>query len=98
MTEKPNDAPEEPALTDWERRKLHLYKQAARDATREVLESFGFSIDQMDEMQRDMAFIRRVRVATEAAGVKTVTSVVALVFAAFGAIMTLGFQTLFHGK
>lgn len=96
MTEKPNDKTEPNAeeLTDWERRKMNMYRQAAREATREVLESFGFSIDEMDEMQRDMAFIRRLRIASEAAGVKTVTSFVAIAFAAGGAIVTLGFQKL----
>lgn len=95
MTDTPDETE---ALSDWERRKLHMYKQAAKDATREVLESFGLSGDEIEEVQRDMAFIRRLRVASEAAGIKTATSIVALIFAAVGSILTIGIQTLLDGK
>lgn len=89
MTKKPDGD-----LTDWERRKMQMYKTAAREATHEVLESFGFSVDEKDEMQRDMAFMRRLRIASEAAGIKTATSFVALIFALIGAGVTLIFQRL----
>ena len=89
-----SDEANEPDLTDWERRKLHIYRTAAKDATREVLESFGFTIDQVEEMQRDLAFVRRLRVTSEAAGVKTVTSLVALIFAVLGAAGSLALQQL----
>ena len=91
---KKDNKDEEHELTDWERRKIYMYKQASREATREVLESFGFTVDEIDEVQRDLAFIRRLRIASEAAGIKTVTSAVALLFALCGAIATIAYQTL----
>jgi len=71
-----------------------MYRQASREATHEVLESFGFTHDDIEEIQRDMAFIRRLRITSEAAGVKTVTSAIAFIFALGGAGLTLLFQQL----
>lgn len=93
MTDAAND---NEVTTEWEKRKLGMYREAAKEATREVLESLGVTIDQMEEMQRDLAFIRRLRVVSEAAGVKTVTSAVALVFALVGAAGTLALQHFFQ--
>lgn len=96
MTKKSDkpDAPDPDELTDWERRKVYLYKDAARESTREVLESFGFDVDDANEMQKDMYFNRRLRKTSEAASTKFVTSGIALLFGAIGAVITLAFQSL----
>ena len=85
MTKNPNDKQE---LTDWEKRKTHIYKEAAKEATQEVLESFGFTVEEMEQMQRDLAFLRRLRMKSEAVGLKTATSLVALTFTLAGAAVT----------
>jgi hypothetical protein len=77
------------AQTDWSRRKKRFY----REAVMETLETLGFDVADVNEIQQDILFLRRLRKASDAAGARTVTAIVGLVFTAVGALLVIGFQT-----
>lgn len=61
----------------------------------ETLESFGFDTDDVNEMQKDILFLRKLRKATEDTNGKVKAGVIGLLFTLAGALVTLGVQHLF---
>lgn len=97
MTKKIDQSPDTPTLTDWEKRRMAMYRDAAQEAAKEVLLSFGFNTADAGTIQKNQVFLTKLRVTSEAANLKIVTSAIALIFGVIGAVVMLAFQT-FLGK
>lgn len=88
-----SDSPPSPAktpeeLTAWEKRVRRL----ERTATLETLEALGFDVDDVTEIQKDILFLRQLRVATQARNAKIALSLIGFFFTVVGAIVTLAAQ------
>lgn len=77
---------------DGATRKLH------RGIVLETLQTLGFDIDDVSEMQKDILFLRRLRQTSEAASGKTMTALIGLFFTAIGALLAIGLNSYFNGK
>lgn len=73
----------------WEKRIGRLQSQTVLD----TLETLGFDTDDRNEIQKDIIFLRKLRVANEATNAKLVASAIGLVFTLIGAFITLAAQS-----
>ncbi len=78
LDQLPNETPSE-----WQKRRARI--QA--DGALEVLQIFGFDIDDVHEMQKDILYLRRLRQTHESIGSKAIVSIVGLFFAGVGALV-----------
>ena len=85
VTGSPADEP-----TEWEKRRRSMERKTVMD----TLESLGFDVDNLVDLQKDMAFSRRLRIASENANAKIVAGIIGLVFTVIGALGTLFIQSL----
>lgn len=65
-----------------------------REAVEETLKQLGLDLEDVHEMQADMAFLRRVRMLSEASSIKAITVTIAGVGAAIFFVLGLGVQKL----
>lgn len=77
--------------SDWQTRMKRLRKEAVL----ETLESLGFDVNDINEIQKDILFLRRLRTATETNRAKISAGIIGLVFTLMGALATLGLQQFF---
>lgn len=78
--------------SDWQTR----VKRIRREVVMETLESLGFDTDDVNEIQKDILFLRKLRTATERNTAKITAGVIGLVFTLIGAGVTLALQHWFR--
>ena len=91
MTGSPNSPAErqyEETESEWAKRKARM----SRDVILTTLETLGFDVDDIGEIQKDILFLRRLRKASETASAKTVAGIISVFFAICGAVATLAVQ------
>lgn len=66
--------------TEWEKRRARM----EADGAKEALRLFGFDVDDVHEMQKDIIFLRRIRTAQEHSSTKIAAGVIALIFGMIG--------------
>lgn len=76
------------ADTPWQTRVARIESKAAR----ETLKSLGFDVDDVNEMQADALFLRKLRKSNEAVNAKVIAGAIGLFFTLAGALATLAFQ------
>lgn len=74
--------------TSWRAR----VKRIRKDQTLAVLETLGFDVDDIGEIQKDIMFLRKLRTASETAGSKAFAAAISAFFAIVGALGVLAFQ------
>lgn len=80
--------------TAWQKRVKRLESQTVLD----TLETLGFDTDDRNEIQKDIIFLRKLRVANEATNAKLVASIIGLVFTLIGAFVTIFAQSFLIPK
>lgn len=85
--------PDEPE-TAWQER----VKRIRREVVLDTLESLGFDVDDVNEMQKDALFLRRMRKASETTQAKVTAAAITLFFTLVGALGTLLIQNLLGSK
>ncbi len=88
---KTDDADETVGGSAWERRVRRLHKTA----TLETLEALGFDVDDINAIQADLLFLRKLRSTSESTNAKITAGVIGLVFTVAGALLTLAMQSFF---
>lgn len=81
-------APVPDDATEWEKRKARMQT----DAVTKTLETFGFDVNDINEQQQDMLFLRRLRKTQENISAKSIAAIVGLFFTGLGAIIALAFD------
>lgn len=87
---KPTSDSDEEGGTDWQKRVSRLQ----RSATLDTLETLGFDVTDIQEMQADALFLRKLRKASDTANAKVVTTLVGLLLTALGGLIVLGLQNV----
>jgi hypothetical protein len=63
-----------------------------RETVHEVLEAFGFNSDDVTEIQKDIAFLRRLRKTSEQVSAKTLIGFIGLFFTVLGLLAAFLFN------
>jgi hypothetical protein len=71
----------------------HIAETAAETAIETVFTKYGFDIQDPTQMQRDMAHLRRWRVAVEGAQTKGFMAIVTILVGGLAGVLWLGFKT-----
>lgn len=87
--ESPKRQPGE-SETDWERRVNRL----KRGTVLEVMETLGFDVDDVNEMQKDALFLRKMRKASETTQAKLWAAILTLIVGVAGSLLTLWVQSM----
>lgn len=91
MTDSPNPHGKTPEdQTAWEKR----VKRLERTATLETLEALGFDVEDVNEIQKDILFLRQLRTATQTRNAKLAAGIIGFVFTLMGAFATIAVQQL----
>lgn len=88
MFDPKNPKPPADDATEWEKRKARMQT----DAVKATLETFGFDVNDVNEQQQDMLFLRRLRKTQENVSAKSVAAIVGLFFTGLGALIALAFE------
>lgn len=76
--------------TDWQSR----IKRIRRESVLDTLESLGFDVDDVNEMQKDALFLRRMRKASETTQAKLWAAIMTLLVGILGSLATLWIQSM----
>lgn len=80
--------------TAWQER----VKRIRREVVLDTLESLGFDVDDVNEMQKDALFLRKMRKASETTQAKITAAAITLFFTLVGALGTLLIQNWLGSK
>ncbi len=83
--------PTEPEQTAWEIRQERLIKRAVRA----TMEEFGFTVDDVTEIQKDQAHLRRQRLTSETIGVRAIAGLIGSGITGLIALVILGLKDFF---
>jgi len=78
---------------EWARRRARI----EADGALETLQHLGFDVENINETQKDMLYLRRLRNTHENIGAKAVVGIVGLFFAGIGVLASYVWERITNG-